>query len=89
MKKFFGSLLGGFVIGLPLAVWWIGYESIPYSQFNVAGVEEVIVHEMDFDFVFYATLLVAGSAAIVYAIWSWVDRKREERFTRGYRNGSK
>lgn len=89
MKKFFGSLLGGLVIGLPLSFWWIGYDSISYSQFNVAGEDEVLVREMDFDFVFYATLLVAVVAASIYVLWSWIDRKREERFYRDDRNNSK
>lgn len=89
MKKFFGSLLGGLVIGLSLSFWWIGYDSISYSQFNVAGEDEVLVREMDFDFVFYATLLVAVVAASIYVLWSWIDRKREERFYRDDRNNSK
>ncbi|ANU13101.1 hypothetical protein B481_0444 [Planococcus halocryophilus Or1] len=84
MKKFFGSLLGGGLIGLPLAFWWIGYEEISYSLLNVAGVEEVIVREMDFDFVFYASLLVFAIAAIIYFVWSLIDRKREETFYRDY-----
>ncbi|MDQ0427304.1 hypothetical protein QOZ98_000129 [Planomicrobium stackebrandtii] len=88
MKKFFGSLLGGFIIGLLLAYWWIGYDSILYSQFNVAGEDEVMVCEMDFDFVFYATLLAAAAAAM-YAIWSWIERKREEASYRDYRNRPK
>ncbi|WP_203339963.1 hypothetical protein [Planococcus beijingensis] len=85
MKKFFGSLFGGLVLGLPLAYWWIGYDSITYSQFNLAGVDEVIVREMDFDFVFYASLLVVAIAAALFALWSWMEKKREDRF---YRNDS-
>lgn len=85
MKKLFGSLFGGLVLGLPLAYWWIGYDSITYSQFNLAGVDEVIVREMDFDFVFYASLLVVAIAAALFIFWSWVEKKSEERF---YRNDS-
>lgn len=88
MKKFVGSLLGGLLAGLALAFWWIGYESITYSQLNLAGVDEVVVREMDFDFVFYASLLVVGIAAIIYSIWSWIDKKRDERFYRDYKKGS-
>lgn len=89
MRKFFGSLLGGLLIGLPLAFLWIGYEGITYSQMNVAGVEEVIVHEMDFDFVFYSSLLVVAIAVIIYLIWNFINKKREERFLREYQNNSK
>lgn len=89
MKKFFGSLFSGLLIGLPLAFWWIGYEGITYSQLNVAGVEEIIVHEMDFDFAFYSSLLVAAIAILIYFTWSWIERKREERFLREYQNNSK
>lgn len=89
MKKFVGSLLGGLLAGLPLAFWWIGYESITYSQLNLAGVDEVVVREMDFDFVFYASLLVVGIAAIIYSIWSWIDKKREARFYRDYKKDSR
>lgn len=86
MKKFFVSLFGGCLIGLPLAFWWIGYESISYSQLNVAGVDEVIVREMDFDFVFYASLLVVTIAAIIYFVWSVIDRKRDEAFYQDDKN---
>ena len=88
MKKFFGSVLGGLLIGLPLAFWWIGYDGITYSQLNVAGVDEVVVREMDFDFVFGASLLVVASAAVIYVIWFLLDKKREERFYRDYRKDS-
>ncbi|MDN3426627.1 hypothetical protein QL992_14410 [Microbacterium sp. APC 3898] len=80
MKKFFGSLFGGLVLGLPLAYWWIGYDSITYSQFNLAGVDEVIVREMDFDFVFYASLLVVAIAAALFIFWSWVEKKKRRTF---------
>ena len=89
MKKFFGSFFAGLVIGLPLAFWWIGYESITYSQLNFVGVDEVIVREMDFNFVFYASLLVVAIAAALFVLWSWVDKKREERFYRDYTDNSK
>ncbi|MGH2317943.1 hypothetical protein ACRC6Q_09235 [Planococcus sp. SE5232] len=88
MRKFLGSLIGGLLAGLPLAFWWIGYESITYSQLNLSGVDEVVVREMDFDFVFYASLLVVGIAAVIYSIWSWVDKRREERFYRDYKKDS-
>ena len=88
MRKFFGSVLGGLLIGLPLAFWWIGYEEITYSQLNVAGVDEVVVREMDFDFVFGASILVVASAAVIYVIWFLLDKKREERFYRDYRKDS-
>ncbi|AIY05460.1 hypothetical protein Plano_1495 [Planococcus sp. PAMC 21323] len=84
MKKFFVSLFGGLLIGLPLAFWWIGYETISYSQLNVTGVDEVIVREMDFDFVFYASLLVVAIAAIIYFVWSFISKKRDEKFYRDY-----
>lgn len=89
MKKFFGSLFGGLVLGLSLAYWWIGYDSITYSQFNLAGVDEVIVREMDFDFVFYASLLVVAITAVLFVLWSWVEKKREDRFYRNDPGNSK
>ncbi|ANU10997.1 hypothetical protein A1A1_07869 [Planococcus antarcticus DSM 14505] len=85
MKKFFGSLL----IGLPLAFWWIGYEDITYNQLNVSGVEKVVVRKMDFDFVFYASLLVIAIAAVTYLVWSEINKKREEQFYQNYRKDSK
>lgn len=65
MKKFFGSSLGGLVIGLPLSFWWFGYEEITYIHYNRAGIEEKIVREMDFDFFFNASLLMAGIAIVM------------------------
>ncbi|WP_142829550.1 hypothetical protein [Planococcus soli] len=56
------------IIWRMLALWWMSYDSVRYSQFNVAGEDEVIVREMDFDFVFYATLLAEAAAVGMYAI---------------------
>ena len=78
MKKFFGSLFGGLVLGLPLAYWWNDYDSITYSQFNLAGVDEVIVREMDFDFVFYASLLVVAIAAALFIKPRFIRKRRSQ-----------
>lgn len=85
MKKFFFSLMGGVVLGLILSFILFDYESSWTMYLNRAGANQV-VNEMDFDFVHNSSLIVIGISIVIYAIWSWVDKKKDEQFMREYEN---
>ncbi|WP_281863403.1 hypothetical protein [Planomicrobium okeanokoites] len=88
MKKIFLSILGGLVLGLILSFLLFDYESSWTSHLNRAGVDQ-IVNEMDFDFVFNSSLLVIGISILIYLIWSFVEKKKDEKFLKDYESGRK
>ena len=88
MKKIFLSILGGLVLGLILSFLLFDYESSWTSHLNRAGVDQ-IVNEMDFDFVFNSSLLVIGISILIYLIWSFVGKKKDEKFLKEYESNRK
>ena len=88
MKKIFLSILGGLVLGLILSFLLFDYESSWTSHLNRAGVDQ-IVNEMDFDFVFNSSLLVIGISILIYLIWNFVDKKKDEKFLKEYESNRK
>ena len=88
MKKIFFSILGGLVLGLILSFLLFYYESSWTSHLNRAGVDQ-IVNEMDFDFVFNSSLLVIGISILIYLIWNFVDKKKDEKFLKEYESNRK
>lgn len=88
MKKIFFSILGGLVLGLILSFLLFDYESSWTSHLNRAGVDQ-IVNEMDFDFVFNSSLLVIGISILIYLIWSFVEKKKDEKFLKEYESNRK
>lgn len=85
MKKAFFSILGGLVLGLLLSFIFFDYQSSWTSHLNRAGVDQV-VKEMDFDFVFNSSLLVIGISILIFLIWSFIDKKKDEKFLKDYKN---
>ncbi|WP_254369252.1 hypothetical protein [Planococcus sp. CP5-4_UN] len=61
------------------------YESSWAHHIQRAGVDQV-VQEMDFDFVFIASLLVLGISALIFAVWSFIEKKKDEKFVRDFEN---
>lgn len=88
MKKAFLSILGGLVLGLVLSFILFDYQSSWSTHLNRAGVDQ-IVNEMDFDFVFNSSLLVIGISILIFLVWSFVDKKRDEKFLKDYESGRK
>lgn len=88
MKKAFFSILGGLVLGLTLSFILFDYQSSWTSYLNRAGVDQV-VNEMDFDFVFNSSLLVIGISILIFLIWSFIDKKKDEKFLKDYENSKK
>lgn len=75
MRKFSISILGGIIIGLILSSVLMDYEVIKYEIRDQAGIESRWVSEMDFNFVFNASMLVFGVAILIFIVWSFVERK--------------
>ena len=75
MKKFFLSLLGGIIIGLVLSFTLMDYEDVRYEVRNLGGIESRWIREMDFDFVFNASILVIGISILIFVIWTFVEKK--------------
>lgn len=88
MKKFFLSVAGGLVLGLILSFSFMDYESSWMHHIQRAGADQV-VEEMDFDFVFNASLLVLGISVLIFAIWSFIEKKKDEKFIRDFENDKK
>jgi len=88
MKKTFFSILGGLVLGLILSIILFDYQSSWTTYLNRAGVDQ-IVREMDFDFAFNSSLMVTGISIIIFLIWSFVDKKKDEKFFKDYENSKK
>ena len=80
MKKFFLSLLGGIIIGLIVSFLLMDYEDIRYEVRDLAGIVSRWIREMDFDFAFNASLLVIGMSILIFVIWTFVEKKLDEKF---------
>ncbi|MEZ0482119.1 hypothetical protein [Planococcus sp. SSTMD024] len=88
MKKFFLSIAGGLVLGLMLSFSVMEYDSSWTHHIQRAGVDQV-VGEMDFDFVFTASLLVLGISVLIFAVWSFIEKKKDEKFIRDFEKNKK
>jgi len=42
---------------------------------------------MDFDFVFTASLLIIVISVLIFAVWSFIEKKKDEKFVREFENG--
>ena len=88
MKKFFLSTAGGLVLGLILSFTFMDYESSWMHHTQRAGVDQV-VKEMDFDFVFFSTILVLVISILIFAVWTFIEKKKDESFIRNLENDKK
>lgn len=50
------------------------YKDIKYEILNQAGIESRSVREMDFDFVFNASLLVIGSSIVLFFVFTFIEK---------------
>ncbi|MDW0110914.1 hypothetical protein [Sporosarcina aquimarina] len=80
MKKLILSLAGGSLAGIILSFLLMNYESMSYEIFDQAGVAKRTVKDMDFDFVFSAALLVVGCTIVIYVIWTYIEKKKDDTF---------
>ncbi|ANU17935.1 hypothetical protein BBI11_13220 [Planococcus maritimus] len=88
MKKFFLSTAGGLIFGLLLSFTFMDYESSWMHHTQRAGVDQM-VKEMDFDFVFFATILVLVISILIFAVWTFIEKKNDASFIRDFENDKK
>lgn len=79
MKKFSLSLLGGIIIGLVLSFVLMDYKDMSFKIMDQGSTEYRRVREMDFDFVFNASLLVIGSSIVLFFIWTFIEKKFDKK----------
>ncbi|WP_017380547.1 hypothetical protein [Paenisporosarcina sp. TG-14] len=75
MKKISFSLISGAIIGLIISFLLMDYKGIRYEVLDQAGIESRWVREMDFDFVFNASLLVIGSSIVLFFVFTFIEKK--------------
>lgn len=73
------SLFRGAIIGLIISFLLMDYKDIKYEVLDQAGIESRWVREMDFDFVFNASLLVIGSSIVIFIIWTFIEKKFDKK----------
>lgn len=88
MKRFTLSIIGGILIGLIMSFVFWDYQGSTYEILNQAGVDRT-VSEMDFDFIFKASLLSLVSAILIYLLWSLFDKKKHEKFVKEFNRNKK
>lgn len=74
MKKFSFSLLSGVVIGLAISFLLMDYKDMSFETLDQGGIESRWIREMDFDFVFNASLLVIGTSILLFEIWTFIEK---------------
>ncbi|REB05228.1 hypothetical protein DVB69_15850 [Sporosarcina sp. BI001-red] len=84
MKKFMLSLLGGSLLGILLSFIFMDYQKISYEVLHQAGVAKRTVKDVDFDFVFNASLLILGFTVVIYVIWTYIEKKKDDAFYNGF-----
>lgn len=83
MKKFSFSLLGGIGIGTILSFFFWDYSGATFEVINDAG-ENYTIQEMDFGFVFNASLTILAFSILIYLVWTVADQKKHAKFLAEY-----
>ncbi|ANU10852.1 hypothetical protein A1A1_01443 [Planococcus antarcticus DSM 14505] len=84
MKKMFISLLGGLILGIISSFIFMDYQKISYEVIGLGGVDERTIKDIDFEFAFNASLLVIGFTILIFVIWTYIDKKKDEKFYKNY-----
>ncbi len=56
------------------------YQKTGYEIYDQAGIAKRTVKDMDFEFVFNASLLILGFTVIIYLIWTVIEKKKDDTF---------
>lgn len=80
MKKFILSLVCGSSIGIILSFIFMDYQKTGYEILDQAGIAKRTVRDMDFEFVFNASLLILGFTVIIYLFWTYIEKKKNDTF---------
>jgi hypothetical protein len=74
LKKISFSLLGGVLIGLAISFVLMDYKDMSFEILDQGGIESRWIREMDFDFVFNASLLVIGTSILLFVICTFIEK---------------
>lgn len=75
MKKTLISLIGGLVIGGITSIIFLDYKSSSYQIRNYYGIDIFKVGELDFDFLWNASVIVAMFSIFIFFSWRFIDKK--------------
>ena len=75
MKKFSLSILAGLIIGGYISSLFMDYKNQGYEIMNYYGIETFKVNELDFDFLFNATIIVIVLSILFFTIWTLIEKK--------------
>ncbi|MFC6040131.1 hypothetical protein ACFPYN_11940 [Paenisporosarcina macmurdoensis] len=73
-KKISFSLLGGLLIGLAISLVLMDYKDMSFEILDQGGIESRWIREIDFNFIFNASLLVIGTSILLFVIWTFIEK---------------
>lgn len=74
LKKISFSLLGGVLIGLAISFVLMDYKDMSFEILDQGGIESRWIREMDFNFIFNASLLIIGTSILLFVIWTFIEK---------------
>ncbi|HSJ37584.1 MAG TPA: hypothetical protein VK945_05165 [Planococcus sp. (in: firmicutes)] len=74
MHKFFLSLLSGTAIGLMFLSFLMQFPHIQRAVLNQAGINQMTVRGLDFQFVYNATLIITASTIFIFLVWTIIEK---------------
>ena len=67
-------MLGGLLIGLAISFVLMDYKDMSFEILDQGGIESRWIREMDFNFIFNASLLVIGTSILLFVIWTFIEK---------------
>ena len=74
MNKFVLSILAGIIIGGLLSFLFMDYQNQGYEITDYHGIESFKVNELDFNFLFNATIIVVILSVLIFISWTLVEK---------------
>ena len=74
MKKLSLSIFAGLTIGGFVSSLFMDYKNQGYEIMNYYGNETFKVNELDFDFLFNATIIVIALSILFFTIWTLIEK---------------
>jgi hypothetical protein len=79
LRKGLISILAGIVIGVLVAYNTLDYEGWTIQYTGADGEVTRAINELDVDLLLDSLLIVVGSSAFIYVIWSMIEKGRKNR----------
>ncbi|MBN8191902.1 hypothetical protein JI667_07045 [Bacillus sp. NTK074B] len=76
MKKGWMSIVGGIIGGLILSFFTLEYDGWKYITVSGNGEVEQVIHELDFNLITNAFLLMIVCGIILYSLLSMIEKKK-------------